>query len=336
MVRGFGATGRDGQGRVVADAACPPYIGCQLDFEEVTRMRLFHRLRRGLTTMGLAAIAGCAIAPLSPAMARPALWRVADSDTTVYLFGTIHMLPQDYAWRTPALEKALAKSDGLIVETLVDDKNPASLAKELAQLGYRDGLPPILNRVALDKRALLSAAIGRAKMPMTAFDRMETWAAAFLLLGIQFQQLDLKGSDGVENSLRTTFATAGKPIGQLETNREQLSFFDQLSEGAQRTLLEGSIESPEGMRAQFNVMLQAWTSGNVEAIAKSFSEELRDSPELRDVLLARRNANWAGWVERRMTQPGSVMIAVGAGHLAGDGSVQDMLKRRGYRVTRVQ
>jgi uncharacterized protein YbaP (TraB family) len=74
----------------------------------------------------------------------------------------------------------------------------------------------------------------------------------------------------------------------------------------------------------------------VGEIARSFSAELRDSPELRDALLARRNANWAGWVERRMTQPGSVMVAVGAGHLAGDGSVQDMLKRRGYRVTRVQ
>ena len=299
-------------------------------------MRLFHWLRRGMATLGLAAMAGCSPAAAQTATARPALWRVADADTTVYLFGTIHMLPPNYAWRSAKLDKALLKSDGLIVETLIDEKNPAAIAADLAQLGYRDGLPPILNRVALDKRVNLSAAIARSKMPAAAFDRMETWAAAFLLLGQQFQALDLKGADGVESSLRNSFAAARKPIGQLETNREQLSFFDQLSETAQRTLLEGAIEKPESMRAQFDEMLKAWTRGDVAAIAESFAAELKDSPELRDSLLARRNANWAGWVERRMTQPGSVMVAVGAGHLAGDGSVQDMLKKRGYRVTRLQ
>jgi uncharacterized protein YbaP (TraB family) len=156
------------------------------------------------------------------------------------------------------------------------------------------------------------------------------------LLTLQFQALDLKGADGVENSLRSAFASAGKPIGQLETNREQLSFFDQLSEPAQLALLAGAIESPESMRGEFDQMLKAWTAGDVAEIARSFSAEFQDSPELQAALLARRNANWAGWVERRMTQPGSVMVAVGAGHLAGDSSVQEMLKRRGYRVTRVQ
>ena len=300
-------------------------------------MRLFHWLRRGMATLGLAALAGSATTAATPAaVARPALWRVADSDTTIYLFGTIHMLPENFTWRTPAFDKALAKSDGLIVETLIDEKNPQAIAADLAQLGYRGGLPPILNRVAPDKRPLLSAAIARAKMPIAGFDRMETWAAAFLLLGIQFRALDLKGADGVETVLRTTFAGAGKPIGQLETNREQLGFFDQLSETAQRALLEGAIESPETMRGQFYEMLKAWTQGDVDAIAKTFTDEMRDSPELQQALLARRNANWAGWVERRMTQPGTVMVAVGAGHLAGAGSVQDMLERRGYRVKRLQ
>jgi uncharacterized protein YbaP (TraB family) len=335
-VRGFGATGRDGQGRVVADGELPHYIKRQNGFDEGTRMRLLHWLRRGLVSMGLAAMAGCGTAQAAPAVARPALWRVADADTTIYLFGTIHMLPQNYAWHSPALNKALAKSDGLLVETLIDEQHAEAFRADFAQLGYRDGLPPILDRISPDKRANLSVTAARLKLPLGSLDRMETWAAAFNLLSLQLQALDLKGADGVEPSLRAAFASAGKPVGQLETNREQLSFFDQLSESAQRSLLEGAIESPEAMRGQFDAMLKAWIGGDVAEIARSFSAEFRDSPELRDALLARRNANWVGWVERRMAQPGSVMIAVGAGHLAGDDSVQDMLKRRGYRVTRVQ
>ena len=37
-----------------------------------------------------------------------------------------------------------------------------------------------------------------------------------------------------------------------------------------------------------------------------------------------------------MARPGSVLIAVGAGHLAGRDSVLELLKRDGFRVERVQ
>ena len=58
--------------------------------------------------------------------------------------------------------------------------------------------------------------------------------------------------------------------------------------------------------------------------------------QLRDALLKRRNVNWARWIERRMAAPGSVFVAVGAGHLAGPDSVVTMLQRDGYRVRRIQ
>ena len=52
-------------------------------------------------------------------------------------------------------------------------------------------------------------------------------------------------------------------------------------------------------------------------------------------LLTSRNANWAGWIENRLEQPGTVFIAVGAGHLAGAGSVQEQLEDRGLEVRRI-
>ena len=298
-------------------------------------MRLFHWLRRGLATLGLAAMAGSATtAAAQTATARPALWRVADADTTVYLFGTIHMLPPNYAWRSAAFEKALRKSDGLVVETKIDESNLREFQAIFTRLATRAGLPPILDRVAPDKRAALGAAIAKSGRSVADYGQLETWAAALILVNAQLKTLGIGGADGVEATLRSAFA--GKPIGELESNTEQLGFFDQLSESSQRVLLEGSIDQPEAMRSQFDEMLKAWTKGDTQAIARSFNAEMRDSPELRDALLGRRNANWARWVEQRMTQPGSVMVAVGAGHLAGDGSVQDMLQRRGYRVTRLQ
>ena len=54
-----------------------------------------------------------------------------------------------------------------------------------------------------------------------------------------------------------------------------------------------------------------------------------------EALVARRNTRWADWVEARMAQPGTVFVAVGAGHLAGKGSVQALLGEKGLTVERV-
>ena len=67
-----------------------------------------------------------------------------------------------------------------------------------------------------------------------------------------------------------------------------------------------------------------------------FGGEPGDSPELMDALIARRNANWASWVRTRLDKPGTVMMAVGAGHLAGDASVVKLLQKQGLKVKRVQ
>jgi uncharacterized protein YbaP (TraB family) len=292
-------------------------------------------LRRALALVGLAA-ASLAAPQAIAAEAKPALWEVSDPDTKIYLFGTIHLLPTNYPWRTRAMEKAIASSDTLYVETIVDQKNPQALAAELARLGFSPGLPPLASRIHPAKRPLLEAAIAKSGVPRQVFDRMETWAAAFTLLGVQFKELGLRGENGVEEILRTAFASAGKQIGQLETNSEQLGFFDTLPQNAQRALLEGAIENPQTMSTDFAEMLRGWASGDVEAIARTFNQGLAASPELMEALLRRRNANWSNWIQRRLASPGTVMVAVGAGHLAGPESVQTMLQRQGYRIKRVQ
>jgi uncharacterized protein YbaP (TraB family) len=294
-------------------------------------------LRRVAAALGLSAmlLAGGAD-DKPPRAAPPALWEVSDPDTTIYLFGTIHLLPENYQWRTPKFDQAVAHSQELVVETIVDDKNPTKLMTAMAAIGFAKGLPPISERVSPDKRAALAAAIQKSGVPPAVFDQMKTWTAGFTLLSVQFRDMGLKGKDGVEAVLRNSFTTEGKPIGELETNIEQLGFFDTLPEKAQRALLEGALDEQNGMDSEFAGMLDAWARGDVNGIARTFDHDLAASPELQDALIRRRNANWSKWIERRMAQPGSVMVAVGAGHLAGKQSVIEMLREQGYRVRQVQ
>jgi hypothetical protein len=295
-------------------------------------------IRRTAAAFGLVGLLVAApAAAKAPRSAHPALWEVSDPDTTIYLFGTIHLLPDNFEWRTAKFDHAVEDSQQLIVETIVDQKNPSTVISAMASLAFNTpNLPPLIDRVSADKRAALEAAVKKSGFPPQAFDRMETWAVAFILLGNQYRDMNLKGDEGVEAVLRNTFTSEGKPIGELETNLEQFGFFDKLPEKAQRLLLEGALDDSKAANAEFSGMLKAWSDGNVSAIARTFDRDLAASPDLAQALLHRRNANWSKWIEQRMAKPGAIMIAVGAGHLAGNDSVIAQLQREGYHVRRVQ
>jgi hypothetical protein len=90
------------------------------------------------------------------------------------------------------------------------------------------------------------------------------------------------------------------------------------------------------MRKEFGAMLSSWSRGDVPMVASVFNSDMSGSPELARALVSQRNANWSRWIEQRMAKPGTIMVAVGAGHLAGKGSVIAMLEKDGYRIHRVQ
>jgi len=267
------------------------------------------------------------------------MWQISDADTTVYLFGTIHLLPNGLGWRTPEINRVMANADGLVLETVIEEK-PTALAADFTRLGERQGLPPFLQRFSAGERPAIEAAIVKSGIPESRYDQLETWAATLTLLGQQTNSGGFKGSDGVETILKKNFAAAGKPVGQLETNVDQLNMYDGLSERAQRGMLSAMIGDPgvraRSVRGQLDAMVGTWANGDVAGIAKSFNAELAAQPELREALLTRRNVRWANWIDQRMAQPGSVMVAVGAGHLAGKGSVLQALESHGYTVTRIQ
>ena len=293
--------------------------------------------RRVVAAVGLGSVLLAAPAAAKvPQTARPALWEVSDADTTIYLFGTIHLLPEHLQWRTPTFDQALAKSQELVVETIVDQQHPEAIQAAEFSLGFSKGLPPIADRVPPAKVAKLRSLIASTGVPEKMFDQMDTWLAAIQLLGVQFRSMGLKGSDGPEEILRQQFLAQHKPIGQLETNVEQFGYFDRLPEKAQRSLLEGALDANGSQDKEYDGMLASWSRGDVKQIANTFNHDLADSPELRHSLLEQRNANWAKWIEQRMAQPGTIIVAVGAGHLAGKSSVISLLQSDGYRVRRLQ
>src|SRR3954453_16659387 len=133
-------------------------------------------LRRACAALGLSLALVATPGPTKTVQAaRPALWAVSDADTTIYLFGTIHLLPDKYQWRAAKFDQAIQGSQQLVVETIVDNKNPQKLVAALASLAFNTpNLPPLAQRVPPAKRAALAAAVKKSGFPPQALDKMET------------------------------------------------------------------------------------------------------------------------------------------------------------------
>jgi hypothetical protein len=269
---------------------------------------------------------------------RPALWLLADDDTRIYMFGTIHVLPPGFRWRSAALDKAIGESAELVVETY--EAPGAEAGAEAAAAFFADRAVPLLHRVPKKKRKALKAAIEASGMPMPMLDRMHSWAAA-MTLGMA-QMLSEYGVDdpddapGVEDVLEETFRKAGKPILSVEDGNAVLASMSALPEPVQvQLLLEAIAPAPGGDEgaAESVVGEDDWAAGRYEALDLELGQGF--PPALFDVLVRRRNAAWTLWLEERLKKPGTLLFAVGAGHLAGRESVQAMLAKRGLTVKRV-
>jgi uncharacterized protein YbaP (TraB family) len=270
----------------------------------------------------------------------PALWLLADEDTRIYMFGTIHVLPPGFRWRSAALDKAVGESAELVVETY---DPPGTVTDEEGAAGFFAENPvPILKRVPKKKRKPLKAAIEASGVPLPVLDRMHSWAAAMTLgmaqmLG-EYGVEDPAEAPGVEDVLEETFRKAGKPILSVEDGNAVLASMSALPEAVQiDLLLEAIAPAPttaDGEAEPLSVGETDWAAGRFEAL--DLESEPGFSPALFDVLVRRRNAAWTSWLEERLKRPGTLLFAVGAGHLAGRESVQAMLEKRGLRVTRVE
>lgn len=265
----------------------------------------------------------------------PALWAVKDADTTIYLFGTIHMLPEGTEWLVPPIAKAFDAADTLVLEVL-GTTDPKVTTPIILEMGYTPGLPPLAERVPADERDELAAAITHAGVPPQALDAMETWLASMSLSTARIQKLGYGVEGGVEYQLSTRATAQRKRIEALETMTEQLGFFDTLPEAEQRALLVNSLDDIDEIDTVIKNAVKSWQAGDVDAVAALLEDDTRDSPGLAKRLLTDRNLNWANWIEKRLeTTPGTVFIAVGSGHLAGKDSVQSMLEAKGLKVERL-
>jgi len=295
---------------------------------------LFRPFSASFAALGLAfALPACA-QPAATKDADPALWVVKDKDTTIYLFGTIHVLKPGLSWFDEAVKKAFDNSGTLVLEMVEPDQ--ATQQKVVLSKAFAPDGPTLSEQLPAEKRAVMAKALTDNGLSLSQYDRMRPWFAAITLSILPLEKIGYDPANGPEGILTRAAQAQKKQVIGLETFEGQMSIFDKLSQKGQIELLTSTIDELPKARENMDKMVDEWARGRPEELAKDMNASLKDTPEVAETLLLNRNRQWAGWIAERMKTPGTVFIAVGAGHLAGQGSVQDQLLRYKLKAVRIK
>jgi uncharacterized protein YbaP (TraB family) len=272
-------------------------------------------------------------APVQTVDVDPALWVVKDADTTIYLFGTVHILKPGMGWFDEAVEEAFDKSERLVLEMV---EPPTAETQQLfTKYGLDTSGKPLTAKMTEEEKAVYTKAMEKVGLPVAAFEPLDPWAVAVTMQIVGLQKGGYDVTSGVETQLTAAAKAKNKPISGVETMESQLAIFDTLSQETQvRFLIEGA-KAVDTMNASMDNMVALWAKPDPEALAGLMNEGLTD-PKLYAALLTKRNANWAAWINRQMEKPGTTFMAVGAGHLSGATSVPLLLNAYGLKAERVE
>jgi uncharacterized protein YbaP (TraB family) len=292
-------------------------------------------LRRFVAALVALALPACAPVQARPANAAqayqgPAIWKVADKDTTIYLFGTVHALPKDAQWFSGPVERAYKSSNELVTE--IPENDTAGDAKAIAARALLPSGQSLREMMTPADRMKFEEALVGLGLPIETMDRFEPWYAAMTLSLLPVMKAGYDPQTGAERKLAD--AADGKRKAALETVQQQIDLFDGLPADAQLAFLSETVNSVGKATTTLDAMVAEWMKGNADGLAALLNDEL-DDPVLYKRLLTDRNANWAQWIDQRLKSPGTVFVAVGAGHLAGQDSVQAQLRKRGIKARRL-
>ncbi|WP_336976264.1 TraB/GumN family protein [Brevundimonas nasdae] len=261
----------------------------------------------------------------------PALWVVRDADSTLYLFGSVHVLRPTTGWSSPRVEAAFDSASDIWFEISNPD-DQAAIMPLIQQHGLSPETP-LSSRLTPQENAEMDAAAQAMGASAAQLQPMKPWLAALSLSVAPLIKAGYDPKSGVELVLKARAETAGKPIHGFETIDKQIGILAGLPDDVQLAFLRETLKDYENAATKLDEMVEAWARGDVATLDRVTITEMKEaSPALYQAVLVDRNTDWANQIQTLLEGSGTAFIAVGAAHLTGDDSVQAILKKRGVTV----
>lgn len=269
-----------------------------------------------------------------PGAITPALYAVRDADSTMYLYGTVHVRPRGADWASARVRAAVDESQEVWTELMMTPEIDAQ-TQALAQRFGR-ATQPLSSYLTAEENQQLLAATRRLGIPDGSLEGLAPWAAALTLTSVPLIRAGFDPQSGVDRSLDAYADSAGKHMRALESAEQQYTFFSSMTAEMQHEMLLEAIGAVDEIADQLGAMSRSWEEGDERALQRVVIDGTRaEYPELYRTLFVVRNNAWMEELTREMDGAGVDFVAVGAGHIIGPDGLVAQFRARGYRVERV-
>jgi uncharacterized protein len=261
------------------------------------------------------------------------LWELHGKHNTVYLLGSIHVLRQSDYPLAPAVLDAYSNAKSVLMEVNLEEITSAQVQAEMltsAILPEGKTLTDVLGRQRYERADALAHEVG---VELSLFDQFAPWFAAEAISQLQLTQLGFQPEAGVEMYFMERARNDGKSVAGLETVHDQISLFQNMPLDTQAEYLVSSLEQAHDLPKEVDSMVHAWQRGDMQWFENQLQSELGRDPRLYQSVLGARNRKWVPKIEALLNDDKNYLVIVGTGHLAGPGSVIDLLKKDGIGAT---
>jgi uncharacterized protein len=261
------------------------------------------------------------------------LWELHGKHNTVYLLGSIHVLRQSDYPLPPVMLDAYRDAKSVLMEVNLQEISSEQVQAEMlasAVLPEGKTLPGVLGSARYGRADVLAHEVG---VELSLFDQFAPWFAAEAISQVQLTQLGFQPEAGIEMYFMERARNDGKSVAGLETVHDQISVFQNMSMDTQAEYLVSSLEQAHDLPKEVDSMVRAWQRGDTQWFANQLKSELGQDPRLYESVLVARNRKWVPKIEALLNDDKNYLVIVGTGHLVGQGSVIDLLKKDGIGAT---
>lgn len=283
---------------------------------------------RWLLALGL--LGGLSCGTALTAQAASPVWAIRGAHNTVYLAGSIHLLPPQDASLPPAFDRAYADSAKLVMELDLGKLDELAAAGWILQHGALPAGTRLRKVIGEERYARVSAAAADLGLTSEILDGQAPWVVGIELADLEYAHLGFDPQQGVEEQLVHRAQADHKPTGGLETIDEQLGGLEALSHDDQLHMLDQTLDELKDSQTELQDVLHAWRRGDTPRLAALLSKEYRAFPALYRPLVTERNAHWLPHIEEALRGRDNCLIVVGALHLVGEGGLLQLLRKDGY------
>ena len=262
----------------------------------------------------------------------PAMWKLESADSKIYLLGSMHILPAKLVWKTPVIEKAMAEADVFVFETKLSDGQARIASGVFSRAMYLPEGKTLSGMLSSKGQAELKALARELHLDVNRIDRLRPGSALRVLKAAAAG--DARIVPGVDIQIAQFSLQRQKPRRYFETAQFQSKMLVELDD-VSSAHFERALTQVRDIRRSFDEIASLWVSGDAGKIETWQLQELGGLPQAREILLDRRNAAWVDEIPNMLREKRTFLVTVGAAHLVGQGSVIDLLCKRGLKPQRI-